>query len=111
MEFTFDPIQFLTAGAQLAPAIIFIVIAFTYFAGEFGLKGKGQLAFALALGFLLGGGAQFAQFVPKTFADFFTLLIYGLVMAATPSLLYDQAKDLLAKIVVAALGDEPQVKG
>jgi hypothetical protein len=111
MQFSFDPIQFLTSGAQLAPAIIFIVIAFTYFAGTFGLAGKGQLAFALILGLLLGGGAQLARFAPATFADYFSILVYALVMAATPPLLYDQAKELLKKIIAAALGITPQGEG
>lgn len=105
MQFTFDPIQFLTQGAQLAPAVIFVVIAATYFAGEFGLAGKAQMAFSLVAGFLLGGGLQVAVVgAPATFGDGFAMLIYALVMAVTPKLIYDQAKDLILKIVGAAVG-------
>jgi len=94
----FDVINFLLEGVDNAPIVILAVIALTYVAGRFGLVGKAQLGFAFALGMVFGGGLQIATFgTPETFAAWFWLIIYAVVLSVFPSLLYDQAKELLEK--------------
>jgi hypothetical protein len=103
--FDFDPIAFLQAGGPTATAVIFLVIAFTHFAGILGLKGNGQLIFAIVTGFLLGGGLIVAVTgTPTDFAGWFFALLYACVMGVTPSLLYDQGKELMVKAVKSQVG-------
>lgn len=103
MQFDFDLIQFLLKGGELAPAVIFVTLAFTYVAGQFGLAGKGQLAFSLVLGAALGGGLSVAASgVPVDFAGWFALIVYAGVMAVTPSRLYEMGKNILEKTFIRA---------
>lgn len=96
----FDAISYLISGAPQAPAVIFLVVALTFAAGKLGAQGKAQFGIAAALGFLFGGGLQAATHgFPADFAGWFWLVVYAGIMAITPSLLYEQAKDLLAKAV------------
>ncbi len=79
-------------------SLITLVLALTTIAGMFGLAGKAQLAFALTLSVLLGGGAQIAEIgMPMDFAGWFALLIYGLVVAAGAVGVYETGKKLLKK--------------
>jgi multisubunit Na+/H+ antiporter MnhB subunit len=105
--FEFDPVAFLQAGAPSATAVIFIVVAFTHLSGRLGLKDNWQLTFALVLGFILGGGLIIATTQPVSYPDWFFALIYALVMAVTPPLLYDQGKELINKAVSRQMGNEP----
>ena len=101
----FDFVSFLNAGVNNAPMVIAAVMALTFLAGRFGLKGKAQLGFALGLGSLAGSGLQIAELgVPQTFAAWYWLVIYAVVMAATPSLLYDNGKDLMTKVIADVMG-------
>jgi len=78
--------------------LVGLVMALTTIAGMFGLAGKGQLAFALGLGILLGAGAQIAEIgTPIDFAGWFALLIYGLVVGASAVGVYETGKKLLKK--------------
>lgn len=96
----FDILTFLLNGADNVPPVVFLVLGLTYFAGLLGLKGKGQLVFAFALGVILGAGLQIAQLgVPQTFAAWFWLVVYALVLALVPSLIYEQAKDIVWKVL------------
>jgi len=95
----FDAVAYLTQ-LDNAPAVIGAVLAITYLVGRFGLGGNKQLAFAVALGLLGGGGLQVAELgMPADFAGWFYLGVYSLVMAATPSLLYEQGKEMIAKTI------------
>jgi hypothetical protein len=111
MMFEFDPVAFLQAAAPLATAVIFVVMAITYFAGRLGLEGRGQLIFALSLGFFLGGGLIIASTEPVNYADWFFVVLYALIMAVTPSLLYDQGKELMIKAVRSQIGGSSTGRG
>ncbi len=101
---SFDPIAFITAASEMAPAVIFVVMALTYAAGLFGLSGKPQLALSMVLGGLGGGGLQVATTgVPNDFAGWFWLVIYALVLAVTPPLLYETWKKAQAKGIAELL--------
>jgi len=96
----FDVVGFLMAGAENAPIVVLVVIALTYLAGKFGLAGKAQLALAFCVGVLFGGGLQVAgQGMPGTFGEWFWMIVYAIVLSMIPSLLYDQAKELLEKAI------------
>lgn len=96
----FNPIDYLISGAPQAPAVIALVMALTYGVGRMGAQGKVQFAIAAVLGFLLGGGLQAATHgIPADFAGWFWLVVYGGLMAITPSLLYDQAKELITRSI------------
>lgn len=113
MQFDFDLIQFLLRGGELAPAVIFVTLAFTYVAGQFGLAGKGQLAFSLVLGAALGGGLSVAASgVPVDFPGWFALIVYAGVMAVTPSRLYEMGKGIVDKALGRAfiLGEDDEVE-
>jgi hypothetical protein len=109
--FEFDPVSFLQAAAPLATAVIFVVMAITYFAGRLGLKDNAQLIFALSLGFFLGGGLIIASTEPVSYADWFFVVLYALMMAVTPSLLYDQGKEMMVKAVKSQVGGTGQGRG
>lgn len=96
----FDILTFLTAGADNVPVVIFLVLGLTYLAGMFGLSGKPQLGFAFGLGTLLGAGLQVAELgIPQGFYAWFWLIVYALVLALVPSLLYEQAKEIVVKVL------------
>jgi hypothetical protein len=96
--FDFDIIAFLSAGKDNAAVVIFLVLVLTYLAGRFGAKGRVQLGISIALGFILGGTFQAASTGwPTTYAGWFWLVIYALVMAVLPFLVYDLGKDLVEK--------------
>lgn len=108
--FEFGVMEFLLAGAELAPIVIFLVLSLTYLAGMFGLEGKAQLAFALIAGLIFGGGLQMAETgMPTNFAGWFWLVVYAGVLATIPSLLYEQTKEIVMKSLeqfAARLPDE-----
>ncbi len=86
------------AATNNSASLITLVLAMTTIAGMFGLAGKAQLAFALVLSILLGGGAQIAEIgMPTDFAGWFALLIYGLVVAAGAVGVYETGKKLMKK--------------
>jgi len=96
--FDFDIFAFLSAGKDNAAVVIFLVLVLTYLAGRFGAKGRVQLGLSLALGFLLGSTFQAAAVGwPVIYAGWFWLVIYALVMAVLPFLVYDLGKDLVEK--------------
>lgn len=104
----FDLITFLTAGAENAPAVIFLVLGLTHLAGRFGAKGQVQLGIATGLGVLFGGGLQLASVGPPAdYADYFSLMLYAGLMGLVPSLVYDTGKEIVAKATsrVIAGGD------
>ena len=123
--FDFDVIAFLSAGKDNAAVVIFLVLVLTYLAGRFGAKGRVQLGISNALGFIFGGTFQAASTGwPTTYAGWFWLVIYALVMAVLPFLVYDLGKDLVEKTlrksdvaaqtaekVSQALGNEPLGRG
>jgi len=123
--FEFDILEFLSAGKSNAAVVIFLVLVLTYLAGRFGAQGRVQLGISLVLGFLLGGTFQAAATGwPVTYAGWFWLVIYALVMAVLPFLVYDLGKDLVEKTlrkspvaaeaaekVSQALGNEPLGRG
>ena len=123
--FEFDVIGFLMAGKDNAAVVIFLTLVLTYLAGRFGAKGRIQLGVSLAIGFVLGGAFQAAEVGwPATYEGWFWLVIYALVMAVLPFLVYDLGKDLVEKTlrksavaaetaerISLALGNEPLGRG
>lgn len=85
-------------ATENSASLVGLVMALTTIAGMFGLSGKVQLAFALTLGIVLGGGAQIAEIgLPTQFSGWFALLIYGLVVGASAVGVYETGKKLLKK--------------
>ena len=96
--FDFDIFAFLSAGKDNAAVVIFLVLVLTYLAGRFGAQGRVQLGISLVLGFVLGGTFQAAATGwPATYEGWFWLVIYALVMAVLPFLVYDLGKDIVEK--------------
>jgi len=93
--------------------LVLVVIGLVYAAGEkFGVNGKWQFLLSLGIGLILGGGYQLATVGPGVgFAGWFGIIVYGLFMGLIASMLYDSAKDLLAKIIEKLLGFKDQGEG
>ena len=96
---------FLAASVFGIP-IILLVIGLTYAVGDkFGIQGKWQFVAALVIGLIIGGGYQAAVgSLGYTLLAWFSYVCYGLLLGLFASLLYDSAKDLLAKIIEKMLG-------
>ena len=86
--------------------IILLVIGLTYALGKwFEIHGKWQFITAMALGLVFGAGYQ-AVTAPLGYSwqAWFFYIVYGLIQGLIATLLYDTAKDLLAKIIEKMLG-------
>jgi hypothetical protein len=104
--------SFLTASVFGIP-IILLVIGLVYAIGDkFGVIGKAQFVVSLAIGLIFGGGYQAAVgSLGYNFLAIFSYVVYGLLMGLFASLLYDTAKDLLAKIIGKILGNSSLGEG
>lgn len=87
--------------------IIILVIGLTYALGEwFDIHGKWQFITAMVLGLGLGGGYQLVV-APLGYAwqSWFFYVVYGLIQGLIASMIYETAKDLIAKIMGKMLGN------
>lgn len=73
--------------------LIVILIALTTWVGSLGIKGRTQLVTGFILGFVVGVGYLLSELgQPATFAGWFYLVLYGLVVGLSPSGIYETAK-------------------
>lgn len=86
--------NYLLALSKNAPFVVMAVLGLGWMAGQFGAKGRLQLAIAFVLGALIGGGFQIASLgMPKDFAGWFWTAITALVMGLMPSGFYEVLKE------------------
>ena len=97
--------SFLSASVFGIP-IMLLIIGLVYALGDkFGVTGKWQFVSALIIGLVFGGGYQAGVgSLGYGFLAIFSYVCYGLILGLFASLLYDTAKDLLAKIIEKMLG-------
>lgn len=96
---------YLKATAETAPTVLAIVLALVRLWGKLGATGKVQLLSSLATGLVIGTGFQIAVLgVPKTYAEWFMAVVYGLGVGALASGVYEVGKELLVKVVSSTLG-------
>ena len=89
-------IQAYTDAAVNGIPLLFVVAGLVQVVGQFGVKGKAQLAASLVIGLVLGLGYQIAQLgAPADFGGWFAAVIYGLGLGVVASGLYETAKKLL----------------
>jgi hypothetical protein len=91
MDFT----QFFVASAESAPILVMVVLGLVTLYGKFGLSGKVQLASSLATGIVFGAAFQIAALgLPESFAGYFSVLIYGLMIGLVASGVYEVGKNI-----------------
>jgi hypothetical protein len=77
----FNLVEFLKIAAPTAGALVPLVIAASTFLGKVGVKGNAQLFITAGGGFVLAVCAMIAQVgFPHLFADYFALVVFGLVV-------------------------------
>lgn len=88
----------LKVNAQTAGFVVFVVSGLTWVAGQFGLKGKAQLALAIFLGALFGAGFYLSSVgVPAAPADWLYFVLTTCMIALLPSGFYEVVKGASAK--------------
>ncbi len=109
----FDFSKFFEAVASNGPIVVLVVLGLVTFYGKMGIQGRTQLVSALATGLVFGGAFMIAALgLPATFAGWFSVVIYGLMMGLVASGIYDTGKELMAKVASKILGiDPPDGKG
>ena len=101
----FDFTQLFQAIPQNATIVVLVVLGLVTYLGKLGVKGIYQLVSSMLLGLLFGAGFMIAVLgVPKSFAGWFSLLIYGLMLGLVASGIYETGKELGTKIVARVLG-------
>ena len=100
----FDLTKLFEAIPQNATLVVLVVLGLVTFLGKLGVKGIYQLISSMVLGILFGVGFMIAVLgVPKVFAGWFSLLIYGLMLGLVASGIYETGKELTTKIVARIL--------
>ena len=91
--------EFFSLLTQLLPFIL-LINGLTQAAGLFGLKGRGQLVFALVVGLIIGELGYLAIFgIPLGFSAYIWAGAGGLFIAVISVLFYEMIKDVLQKAV------------
>ena len=92
----YDFTSFFSAVAENGVFVLAAVIGLTTFVGEFGVEGKWKKLSALLIGLVFGGCFQVAALgTPDSFAGWFSIVMYGIIMGLTASGLYDTGKKLM----------------
>ena len=95
----FDFSKFFVASAENAPILVMVVMGLVTLYGKFGLSGKAQLASSLATGVVFGAAFQIAALgLPDSFAGYFSVLIYGLMIGLVASGVYEVGKNLADRV-------------
>jgi len=100
----FDFTKLFQAIPENATIVVLVVLGLVTFLGKLGVKGIYQLISSMLLGILFGAGFTIAVLgMPKTFAGWFSLLIYGLMLGLVASGIYETVKEITTKILTRAL--------
>jgi hypothetical protein len=101
----FDFTKFFQAIPENAVIVVLIVLGLVTFLGKLGVRGKWQLISGMLIGIAFGGAFMIAALgVPMSFAGWFSVIMYGLMLGLTASGVYEAGKDLIAKGLVKQLG-------
>ncbi len=107
----FDPTKLFEAIPENAPIVVMVILGLVTFLGKLGVKGIYQLISSMVLGILFGAGFMIAVLGwPASFAGWFSLIIYGLMLGLVASGIYETGKEITNKIVARQLGN-PDEKG
>ena len=99
----YDFTNFFQASKENGVFVFLIVIGLNTVLGAFGVKGKWQLLSGLLLGLVTGGLFQIAGLgTPVNFAQWFSVVAYGLIMGLGSVGLYETGKKLATKGVIQA---------
>jgi len=94
----FDLTKFFEASASNAPILVLVVLGLVTLYGKFGLKGKAQLASSLATGVVFGSGFMVAALgFPNTYAGWFSVVIYGLMIGLIATGVYETGKEVITR--------------
>lgn len=93
----FDLKSFLPVALSSAAALLPIVLGIVTYLGNLGVKGKAQLVSSLLSGLILGGFTLYFQAPPKNGADWFAIILSGLILGLAASGVYDTGKALISK--------------
>jgi hypothetical protein len=86
--------DYLLALGKNAPFVIMAVLGLAWMAGQLGLQGRVQLAFAFVCGFCIGSAFQIASLgLPADFSAWFYVVITAILMGLLPSGFYEAVKD------------------
>ena len=98
-----DFTNFFLAAKENGLFVLGIVIGLNTIFGAFGVKGKWQLLSGLLLGLVVGVLFQIAGLgTPANFAQWFSVVAYGLIMGLTAVGLFETGKKLATKGVIQA---------
>jgi len=99
---------FVSASVAGVP-LVFVVLVLVYLAGKIGAQGWVQTVCSAAVGLVLGCGYMVTQTRPPTadawliYVYWFSVAVYGLALGGLASLLYDQAKAIIEKMIAGLL--------
>jgi len=94
----FDFTSFFEVSAKSGPIVVLIVLGLVQLYGKAGVSGKWQLFSSLFTGIIIGGAFQVAALgTPATFAEWFAVVMYGLLMGLTATGTYEVGKKLLSR--------------
>jgi hypothetical protein len=100
----FDFTKLFKAIPENATLVVLVVLGLVTFLSKLGVKGIYQLISSMLLGIVFGAGFMIAVLgLPNTFAGWFSLLIYGLMLGLVASVIYETGKELMTKIVTRTL--------
>lgn len=71
------------------PLLLFVIALVQEVKQDTGLTGAGVRILAIVIGLILGVGYQISTKMPATFAEWFTVVIFGLLLGLGASRLYD----------------------
>lgn len=71
--------------------LLILVIGLVQWIKDYGLQGKNAKLASLLIGLLLGFGYNLSVKIPVNFADWFTVLVFGLGLGVVASGIYDVA--------------------
>lgn len=94
----FDLKSFLIVALPSAAALLPIVLGLVTYLGNLGVKGKAQLISSLLSGLILGGFTLYFQAPPKGGADWFAIVLFGLIVGLAASGVYDTGKALVVRM-------------
>ena len=100
----YDFTNFFQAAKENGVFVLGIVIGLNTILGAFSVKGKWQLLSGLLLGLVFGGLFQIAGLgTPVDFAQWFSVVAYGLIMGLTSVGLYETAKKIATKAIATVV--------
>ena len=89
--------EYLLLVAQVTPFVLPIIMALVTYWGKLGLKGNWQLLSSLLTGLVIGGATMYFVSPPEVAADWFGLVLFGLMMGLAASGVYEVVKDAASK--------------